>query len=58
MYAFLLFSGVLLDKQKDCGLGAAQNLWVILGRCNLKIEITKSPCPVYNSRENVLAPYR
>ena len=34
----------------DC-LGAAQNLWVISGQCNLKIEVTKSPWLVYNSRE-------
>ena len=37
-------------------LGATQNLWVIRGQCELKIEVTKSLCPVYNSREKSVSP--
>ena len=39
---------------------ATQNSWVIPGRCNLKIQlkikVTRSRCPVYNSREKSVSP--
>ena len=46
--AFIAMTQLVFDRIK----GQAK----FTGQCNLKIEVTKSPCQVYNSREKCVSP--